>query len=464
MSSRYSPDPRLFKKPELPNQVIVPESYGIGACPWLDDYVQFSRVWSPMSYEGYHEAVGVFLLSAIAARRVAYNFGRLRYTNLYIALVGRTSVHAKTTAAEIGIETLRQAGLDWLLAPDNSTPAWLIKYMSTRSLPKDYDMLTDEMKDRALYRALTAGQRGWFFDEFGMFLSSMMRHEGVMNDFHGILRKLDDTPPSYENATISRDHEVIENPYLALLAGITPADLMPFAYRGAAIWGDGYLARFGLVTPPIEVLPKGRFPNQERKIPSNLITPIRQWHDRLELPEYKIGPTDNLHQLSIASKPPEILAMTPEVHEAYYEYYEALREIVVLSNHPDLDGNYSRFPEKALRISALFASLNNCLNIELSHWAKAQAITERWRSGLHELYSQLSTARPDKPSDEDKVLRTIKQRQPVTKREIGQYTKLDSIIIDEILCDLLLRKVITVKPDGKKEVIELQNERAVIYL
>jgi len=131
-----------------------------------------------MSYDGYHEAVGLFILSTIAARRVAFNFGKLRYTNLFIALVGRTSIYAKTTAADIGIETLRMAGLDWLLAPDNSTPQWLVKHMSTTSLSEGYDKLPEERRQRAFMQALTAGQRGWFFDEFGMLVSAMMRREG----------------------------------------------------------------------------------------------------------------------------------------------------------------------------------------------------------------------------------------------------------------------------------------------
>jgi hypothetical protein len=446
----------IVEIPLLDEGVQIPESLGINASPWLDEYINFSRIWSPMSYDGYHEAVGLFLLSTIAARRIAYNFGRLKFTNLYIALVGRTSVHAKTTAAEIGFETLRLAGLDWLLAPDNSTPQWLIKHMSTTNLPEDYDKLSDELKEHSLLRVLTSGQRGWYFDEFGMLLSAMMRREGVMNDFHSLLRKFDDTPERYENATIIRGHEVIEKPYLSLLAGITPADLKPFAQHGAGLWGDGYLARFALVTPPAGELSNGRFPNKERKIPSSLFTPLRLWHDRLGLPNYSSNDVDKNKHLSITPKPPSILEVTPEVYDAYYQYFDALREIIFQSADTDLDGNYSRFPEKALRISALFASQNNCPKIELSHWAKAQAITERWRYGLHELYQQLgAVVIGQKPSNEEKVFRVIQRRQPLTKREIVQYTKLTYDDVMEVLVDLVQRSLITVHHNGKADVYKI---------
>src|SRR5205085_1452125 len=53
-------------------------------------------------------------------------------------------------------------------------------------------------------------------------------------------------------------------------------------------------------------------------------------------------------------------------------------------------GNYGRMANKALRLAALFASLENKNLIEMKHWAKAQAITEDWRDCLHELYSQVN--------------------------------------------------------------------------
>ena len=442
--------------PTLPANVHIPENIGVNACPWLDNYIAFSRKWSPISYYGYHEAVGIFLLSTVAARRVAYNFGKVGYTNLYIAMVGRTSIHAKTSTAEIGIDTLRMAGLDWLLAPDSSTPQWLIKSMASTSLPKDYEHFPDDRQERALLKALTSGQRGWYFDEFGMLVSAMMRREGVMNDFRGLLRKFDDAPLSYETATIIRGNEVVERPYLALLANLTPADLKPFANRGAALWGDGYLARFALVTPPSGHLEFGRFPRGQRVIPTNLITPIHNWHERLGLPQYTINDEAGVPILSFQPNPPLYVELSEESYEAYYQYFEALREIVSLSNDTDLDGNYSRFPEKALRISALFASLSDCPRIELSHWARAQSITERWRAGLHELYQQVGASEAvQPPSNEDKILRIIHLKGHPTKRELVQFTKLPYDDVKEGLNALLLCNKITVKPNGRKDVYEI---------
>ena len=81
-------------------------------------------------------------------------------------------------------------------------------------------------------------------------------------------------------------------------------------------------------------------------------------------------------------------------------------------NLTDLDGNYARFPEKALRIAALFSSLGGSPEIKINHWAKAQAITERWRSNLHSLYKQVNTEEfaTQRWTDNQKVLNAIKQK------------------------------------------------------
>jgi hypothetical protein len=161
-------------------------------------------------------------------------------------------------------------------------------------------------------------------------------------------------------------------------------------------------------------------------------------------------------QLVVTPSSPSIIEITQEVFNAYYRYMEGLREIISQSKDTDLDGNLSRLPEKALRISALFASLGNNQQIELSHWAKAQAITERWRIGLHELYAQLGAAdKAPRQSDEEKVLRIIRLKQSITRREIVQSTKLTYEEVSEVLGNLLQRSTITIRSNGKADVYEI---------
>ena len=214
--------------PELPVSVRHDPKLAAMASPWLDAYIQFSQIWSPRAHDDFHESVGLWLLSTVAARRVAVDFGKRRFTSLYIALASRTSVFAKSTTAEIAQDVLQVAGLSYILAPDDSTPQAFVKGM-THHVPTDWDDLPIEKRDERKRKLAFAAQKGWYFDEFGQKVSAMMRDGGFMADFRGLLRKFDDTPDVYEYDSISRGSDIANAPYLALLANLTPADLKPFA-------------------------------------------------------------------------------------------------------------------------------------------------------------------------------------------------------------------------------------------
>jgi glutamine synthetase adenylyltransferase len=104
-------------------------------------------------------------------------------------------------------------------------------------------------------------------------------------------------------------------------------------------------------------------------------------------------------------------------------------------NTHDLDGNYGRFPEKALRIAALFASLGNSSIIDLNHWARAQQIVERWRRNLHELYNQVNEENITKPklTSLEKVKKAFNEKEEPTEREIVQYTGLSYDEVAQLL-------------------------------
>jgi len=425
--------------PDLAAEAQIPEELGEGACKWLDDYVKYSREWSPRAYDGYHELCGLWILSTVAARRVGVNFGKITHTSLYFALIARSTIFSKTTTADIAIDLLRHAGLDFLLAPDSSTPQKFISDMGEK-LPSDYNSLKSEDKERAKLRLALAGKRGWFYEEFGQQLAGMMRENGTMADFRGLLRRFDDGAETYEYATIGRGNERIKRPYLALMVNMTPADLRPYAKKGSTLWGDGFLARFALVTPPEGSRTKKRFPKKDRVPPTELITTLRKWHERLGVPEVSINllAEDEAEKYTIQPGKFTKITLTDEVFEAVYNYKDSLEDILTTFTNQDLDSNYARFAEKALRMATLFASVSGSSEVTIKHWAKAQAITERWRSGLHELYNQLNTPTPsDQAENEERVLRVVRKKGLVTVREISQIISLSSAEIRPIVLSLV---------------------------
>lgn len=452
-----SSDQLNSKVPQLPEEACLPEGLGLDACPWLDEYVKFSRIWSPESFDDYHEACGLFVLSTIAAGRVVFDLGGQRKTNLNILLVGRTSIHAKSTASNIAKDLLGVAGLDWLLAPDEITPQKLIADMSSNELPENFSSMSDEVQQRVIHRVLTAGQRGWVVDEFGDNINAMMQPDGIMTGIKGLIRTLDGSPSKYEYSTISRGRNLIRNPYLPILGNVTIADLVPHAKKGNTLWGDGFFARFATPTPPNDSLSFGMFPNQQRIFPDCLVLPLVSWNVRLGFPEYKIDNSNGKQTLIVNQLPPKHLKISPEVYEAYYVYRNALRRFTFNNQNCDLDGNYARFPEKALRTAALFASLDNCEFIEIKHWAKAQAITERWRIGLHELYQQVTTSTESPTTKyvkelpiEDQIIRAIGNKLNPEIREICQFTRLKMDVVAPAVDKLISEgKVLDVKEGAK---------------
>lgn len=451
--------------PQLPPEAVLPEDIGSDACPWLDEYIEFSRIWSPESFDGYHESCGLAVLSIVAAGRVIFNLSGLRKTNLNILLIGRTSVHAKSTVSKIAKDLLVEAGLDWLLAADETTPQKLIADMSSVELPDNFTGMSDQEKQEAIYRTLTAGQRGWIVDEFGDRVSAMMQPDGVMAGIKGLIRTLDGAPMKYEYSTISRGRNLIKNPYLPILGNITIADLSPYAKRGNTLWGDGFFARFATPTPSSDNLPFGRFPNQERKFPESLISPIVEWNERLGFPKYQVAESQGKQILKFEPLPTKHLKICDEVYEAFYEYREALRILIWDSQNYDLDGNYARFPEKALRIAALFASFENSDFIQIKHWVKAQAIAERWRIGLHEFYRQVRDNNDNQATKyyknlpvEDQILRAIGVKKNPSSREISQFTGLTMDIVRPALSNLVANGKVLIISTGTVERYVLLSE------
>ncbi|MFA5388080.1 MAG: DUF3987 domain-containing protein, partial [Candidatus Paceibacterota bacterium] len=342
--------------PALPQLACVDAVLGANASPWLDSYTAFSRQWSPRAYDGFHEACALWLLSTVAARRVRCDLGGVRFTNLYVALVARTSLFAKSTTAKIVSATLHAAGLSWLLAPDDSTPQKFIADL-VRTIPGDYDRLPPEQQTRVLMRAGFPAQRGWFYEEFGQKLAAMLANGGFMADFRGILRAFDDCPTRYEYGTITRGTDMVELPYLALLANMTPADMRQAAAKHDAMWNDGFWARFAFVTPPPGTnRSRDRFPEGQRVIPQELTTPLVAWHQRLGVPNVSVskvlgddGKPTGRYEAHVTDNVSLPCVLDPDVSEAFYAYHDGLCDLVDASKVPDLDGNYSRFAEKALR-------------------------------------------------------------------------------------------------------------------
>ena len=226
---------------------------------------------------------------------------------------------------------MRQAKLAPLLADDDATPQAFLRSL-TLYIPPDYGDLAPEVQEAVRERLAFAGQKGWFYEEWGQHLHAMMQKEGQMAAFRSILRRLDDHKDEYVYSTISRGRDVLLKPYVALLVNVTPADLKPFLRAQSPLWRDGYIARFAFIAPGEATGSTAMFPEGTMTIPRPLITTLASWHTRLGLPRLTLDPLHDAKGKATGRYRPVFTAahretpyvLSPEVRKAYYAYDEAL--------------------------------------------------------------------------------------------------------------------------------------------
>jgi hypothetical protein len=414
LPSRASPDPRLAEQ----------------AAPWLDAYITYSLQWSPRAAQGFHQAVGLWILSTIAARRICVEMGRPYYPSLFMALLAPSSLYAKTTTAQLGRQALYDAGCSCFLAADRATPQALLRSMSGR-VPADYGTFNEDEQLRARQRLAFAGQRGWYFEEWGGMLHQMMRRDSPMAVFHELLRVLDDGQSDFASDTIQRGYEGVEQPYLSLLASATPHDLHWFTRPGTAWWHDGFWPRFTFIVPLPQELPSlTRRPWGLARLPASLIVQLHDWHKRLGVPEVTVEPAQDARGKPTGAwratrTPLHCHLMTPDaaVQDAYYAYDDALRQLIINGDAPnDLRASYSRFHDKAMRVAMLLASCAGTDTITLSHWTYAQQVTEHWRTMLHQTLQLVAEGQPLSREEEleQRIESLVARDGPRTARELRQ--------------------------------------------
>ncbi len=454
--------------PPLPVSAQLSEDASMGASPWLDEYIRYSRRTSPEGYDGFHEACGLWVLSTVAGRRVKIPLRKKQYTPLMLLLVATTSLYAKSETAEVAINVLQAAGLRWMLGSDETTPQKLHSDM-VGTVPKDYSSLSKEKQEKIKRRLAMSGQRGWFYDEFGQLIRSMLKANGVMAELQGLLLKLDKCADEYSYATQSRGTETVDKPYLALLGCMTPPDIKREAKTGGPFWSTGLWARFSFICPPPDTYIDAPFEIGEIPVPYELSSQLSTWHYRLGMPHIGIDIKfdEKGRETGTFDVEKDPLSETEcqfgeGVWEAWARYRTALKQMIAAMKNRDLAGSYSRLAIRAMRVAALLASLESNGIIEMKHWARAQEIAEGWRKSLHELYVQVNVAL-DEPTSakriEDQIVQYVRKltalKEPPTARDLSRYlTNVDMGRIKDVLLALVHGKVLA----------EQKTSRAIRYI
>lgn len=435
---------------------------------WVDQYVAHSRRWSPRGLQSAHAAVALWVLSTIAARRVYCQVGSSEvYPVLFLAMVARSTLYAKSTTAALGRDVLCRAGCEYLLTADRTTPQALLRSMAG-TVPANYGNQTEEDQEYTRKRLAFAGQRGSYFEEWGGMLAQMRRSDSPMADFHALLRVLDDNQKTYSNDTIQRGLERITSPYLALLASATPHDLAPFMQPGAPWWHDGFWPRFALITARTDEEPSQA--QRERTgyhVPGSLLVPVSNWHRRLGIPTAEVAPGVDAQgkptghwTATISPLPSQELGIQVAVFDAYEAYNTGL--ITLLKGGdvpPDFDASYGRYHDKALRVALLLASLAGDTTISIQHWSYAQQIVETWRANLHTLTGTIEGTADPQRKHEEKILAFLFRTGRATGRDIGRAVRsLPTPELQKLLVSLVKTGYLTEATEGRFHYYQLTPE------
>lgn len=414
--------------PALPPEAVLDPALARGAAPLLEAYIADSLQWSTRAPYAFHEAVGVWLLSTLAARRICVQMGDTIYPNLYLALVAESSLYYKSTTARHAKRALTQCGCDFLLTPDRLTPQKLLHMMHAR-VPEGYESLDDEEQTAVRTKLPFVAKRGWFYDEWGGLLEQLVRRDSALSQFHEYLRVLYDNEDTFRVATIQRGEETIREPYLALLTSATPQDLAPVMRPSGPLWRDGFWARFAFVTPlPSDVPSLASRPHGHARLPEALQSAFVKWHIRLETPQAHIAATRDAkgqplggYTLQVPPVPCHAMDYADTVKAAYDRYSMALSTLMQQADFPrDFRPCYVRHPDKTLRVAMLLASLHDSPRLELSHWTYAQAITERWRDMLHQLCNTVEHSQPRSNEQllEERIVNLLTRHGPQSARQL----------------------------------------------
>lgn len=206
--------PEKFKKiiriePEEPWRIAREEDTGFeNILPQGHFISKYISLHSRMTdaYPDYHFASGLFLLSMAMGRKavVKMTTGKI-HMNLWIFLLGKSTVSRKSTAINLAKILIEGSDLEDSLLPDDFTPEALVKFLADTPYT------------------------GFLRDEVGDFLSRLKRQYQLGLD--AFLCKMYDCPPSYKRK-LKKEEYLLEDIYMPMLWATTPKQFADFSMEG----------------------------------------------------------------------------------------------------------------------------------------------------------------------------------------------------------------------------------------
>jgi hypothetical protein len=392
-------------RPQLPAGAVDEGLMALasGGRAWLDGYVEWAKSASPLTPKSYHEAMGLWLIAVMTARRVVLRLGGENiFPNLYILIVGRSSIYRKSTAMKLARRVLDRANMGALLLPEEASAEALFEELSGIA-PKNFDALSNEARQEWLWGRLFAAQRSIMLDEASTLFGNLKK-EYMQGLAEILLRGYDGDSGRYTKTMKGAGMVSLKAVCLSFLGATTP--VMYGKYIGIEENENGFAARFAVVTPDEQ--PPYAISDGVIEVPAALA-------DRLNFVSRHVLPRP------VPTEPPQE-PQTPDVIDALADpqaltllngYRKALNyDMVIGMNLSDrYAASYARLGTMAVKVALLLATIDAAetgIRIEARHAAAAINIVEDWRESLHRIDADVARAMSAGP--DDKIIDFLRSR------------------------------------------------------
>ena len=193
---------------------------------FIGNYMKLTENVEPPAQ--FHFLVAMTLLGTALGRKVSMNMGMFQiYPNIYAALIAPTGRCRKSTALQIGVKILRDAGLDNVktIGPQ-ITPEALVK--SARRERAEYDE-----KENKVVPVYPDSVNLIYVPELAVFLDKRDYNAGMVP----LLTDLFDCPDDWASTTIGRGEQKLKNVFISTLFASTPNWLRQLLPRSAFAGG-----------------------------------------------------------------------------------------------------------------------------------------------------------------------------------------------------------------------------------
>ena len=396
-------------RPPLPKEAALTEADLVVAAQgrgWLGDYVRWAQKAAPLSPAIFHEAMGLWLLSAVSTRRVRYPVGGEEiYPNLYILIVAKTSLYRKTTAMKQVRRVMEAAQMSALRLPEDATPEALFDELAGVK-PSNFDAMTDGQRAEWLKGRAVAAQRAFIKDEASSVFADLRKeYKAGLSEL--LLQGYDGDGGTVTKLLKGRGQITMKDVCLSFLGATTP--VMMARYMTNEEVENGFMARFAIVTP--EGPPTYSTASDPVGVPASL-------SDRLRAVFMDVLPWHGGNRPTAASQfgdvltPPAVYATAdPIARQRLDAYRKALGFDLIVQDviGEDKAASYTRLGTMAIKVATLLGmseATGTAIRISEANALAAICITERWRESLHRMERDAARATANKT--EDKLLEYLR--------------------------------------------------------